>query len=141
MSLSNDDDAIVTEREVRRGIRDKCPTTPEHHCLAYIRHIEHMNLCDVRAARNFVHMTPDSSVDTEAEHWLSTLRDEFVPRQLSSSNVRHFTVQWKSPDGLDIISHDDYLNNFCNTFYSLVQYSILFSCASQMFVYCKVSLR
>ena len=110
--------STVTERELRRAIRDKCPTAAEHHCLAYIRHINDINLTDVRAARNFVDMTSENGVDTEAERLLSELRDDLLPKQLSTTNIRHFSVQWKSPDGLNIISHDDYLNNFCNTFYS-----------------------
>jgi len=110
--------AIVTEREVRRAIRDNCPTAPVNHCLAYVRHIDDIDLADVRAARNFVDMTSDNDVDAEAERLLSELRDDLLPTQLSTSNIRHFTVRWESPEGLDIISHDDYLNNFCNTFYS-----------------------
>ena len=62
-------------------------------------------------------MTSADDVDTEAERLLSELRDDLLPSLLPTSNVRQFTVQWKAPDGLDVVSHDDYLNSFCNTFY------------------------
>jgi len=112
----------VTEREVRRAIRDKCPTSPERHCLAYIRHIDGISLTDVRAVRNFVDLTSENDVDVEAERLLSELRDDLLQTQLPMSNVQHFTVQWKTPGGLNFISHDDYLNDFCNTFYSSVTF-------------------
>jgi len=54
----------VTEREVRRAITDRCPTAPQHHCLAYVRHISDVDLSDARAARNFVDMTSANDVLT-----------------------------------------------------------------------------
>jgi len=111
---------------VRRAIRDKCPTSAERHCLAYVRHIDDVNLSDVRAVRNFVDMTSENDVDVEAGRLLSELRDYLLPTLLSTDNVQHFTVQWKSPSGLDVFSHDDYLNSFCNTFFSSVACCIYF---------------
>ena len=99
----------VTEREVRRAM-----TSSHHHCLAYIRRIDDVNLTDVRAARNFVDMTTQNDVDSEAERLLSELRDNVM----STWNARQFSVQWQSPDGLNIISHDHYLNSLCSDFYS-----------------------
>ena len=117
----------VTEREVRRAIRDRCPTAAERHCLAYIRHIDDVNLSDVRAVRNFVDMTSENDVDVEAERLMSALRDDLLPTLLSTTNVQRFTVHWKSPSGLDVFSHDDYLNNFCSTFFSSVLAAFAFA--------------
>ena len=110
-------DVTVTEREVRRAMADSCSTAPGTDYLAYIRHIDGIDLVDVTAARNFVDMTSDNDVDGDAERLLSELRDDYV---LPACNVQRFTVSWVSPDGLNTVSHEDYLNRFCNTFYSLV---------------------
>jgi len=106
---------------VRRAIADKCSTVaPWRHCLAYVRHIDDIELNDVSAARNFVDMTSEDDVDTEAEMLLSELQDDVLPKYLPLSHIQHFDVQWQSPKGLDVVLHDDYLNSFCNTFYSSV---------------------
>jgi len=105
---------------VRRAITHCCPTAAERHCLAYVRHVTNIDISDVRTARNFVDMTSENDVDAEAGRLLSELRDELLPTRLSASNVRHFTVPWKSPDGLDVISHEDYLSDFSGVFFSLV---------------------
>jgi len=108
---------VVTEREVRRGIINAKDT--QKHCLAYIRNIENINVSSVKFARNFIDMI-GRDVDEEAESLLSILRDELLPTRLADSNIVHFTVEWSREVGLDVDTHRDYLRQFCEIFYRLV---------------------
>ena len=108
----------VTEREVRRGIRDDCPTAADNHCLVYVRHIDHMDIDQYRSVRNFIDMFGKGELDNEAIGLLSALRNELLPTRLPETNVRRFEVDWSNPDGLDLFAHADYIRQFCDTFYS-----------------------
>jgi len=55
----------VTEREVRRGIRDDIPTAAENHCLVYVRCIENMDL-------NLYHCAGTVSDTLSPKTWTST---------------------------------------------------------------------
>jgi len=103
----------VTEREVRRGIINANDT--EKHCLAYIRHIQHMDLSAVNSVRNFVDMI-GNVVDTEADSLLSILREELLPAKLIDSNIARFIVDWSGDQGLDVGTHSEYLQQFCEVF-------------------------
>lgn len=107
----------MTEREVRQGIINAKNT--EDHCLAYVRHIDHVNTSVVVSACNFVDML-SRDVDHEAAALLRRLRDEILPDCLPESNTARFTVDWTGTHGLDQDSHRDYLKQFCAIFYSNV---------------------
>jgi NACHT domain- and WD repeat-containing protein len=108
---------IVTEREIRRGIREDCPTSPENHCLVYVRHIDNMDVNQFRSMRNFIDMFAKNEFDNEAIGLLDSLRNELIPSRLPESNIRRFAVEWKNPDGLDVFGHAEYIRKFCKTFY------------------------
>lgn len=77
-----------------------------------------MDLCLYRSVRNFIDMIDKDQLDTEAIGLLDALRNDLLHSRLASTNIRQFTVSWKSPDGLDVFGHSDYVREFCETFYS-----------------------
>lgn len=68
-----------------------------------------------RYARNFVDMI-GKDVDKEAERLLNSLKDK-VPEKLCSENIVNYTVPWSGKEGIDSVSHADYLVTFCEDFY------------------------
>lgn len=60
-------------------------------------------------------------IDVEAVQLLDSLRFDLLPSVLPDTNIRKFSVDWASPDGLDVFTHADYVKQFCETFYKSVQ--------------------
>ena len=122
----------VTEREVRRGIQTVSQS--RDHCVAYVRHIENMNLSASKSAQLFVDVAPASSaggrleVDPEAGRLLYKLREVLLPSRLASSNIRHFDIETIDDEGIDLIRHGSYLNDFSECFYRQVRiYTVILS--------------
>ena len=76
----------MTEREVRHGVLYPDGAMTKIHTLAYVRHIENMNLSLVRSARNFIDMV-GRDLDQEAIRLLSTLRDEKLVAKMIPENI------------------------------------------------------
>lgn len=57
------------------------------------------------------------SLDTESSKLLGNLRDERVPNKIESTNLQKYTVEWIGREGLDIETHEEYLNHFIAHFY------------------------
>ncbi|CAD6995895.1 unnamed protein product [Ceratitis capitata] len=104
----------VTEREVINGILDVKNT--KNHCLAYVRYINNINLQNLKKASLFVDII-NRSLDTESAKLLGDLRDVRLPNKIESSNMQKYTVEWIGREGLDIETHEEYLNHFISHFY------------------------
>ncbi|XP_055384364.1 NACHT and WD repeat domain-containing protein 2 isoform X2 [Condylostylus longicornis] len=104
----------VTEREVINGILSVKNT--KNHCLAYVRYINNINLQNLKKASLFVDII-NRSLDTESSKLLANLRDERLPAKIESTNMQKYTVEWIGREGLDIETHEEYLNHFIAHFY------------------------
>ncbi|CAD7093198.1 unnamed protein product [Hermetia illucens] len=104
----------VTEREVINGILNVKNT--KNHCMAYVRYINNINLQNLKKASLFVDII-NRSLDTEASKLLANLRDERLPNKIESTNMQKYTVEWIGREGLDIETHEEYLNHFIAHFY------------------------
>ncbi|KAI9580289.1 NACHT and WD repeat domain-containing protein 2 [Glossina fuscipes] len=104
----------VTEREVINGILNVKNT--KNHCLAYIRYINNINLQNLKKASLFVDII-NRSLDTESAKLLGDLRDVRLPNKIETSNLQKYTVEWIGREGLDIETHEEYLNHFISHFY------------------------
>lgn len=104
----------VTEREIINGILDVKNT--KNHCLGYVRYINNINLQNLKKASNFVDIL-NRSLDTEAAKLMSDLRDVRLPNKIEPSNFQKYTVEWIGREGLDIETHEEYLNHFIAHFY------------------------
>ncbi|XP_039965755.1 NACHT and WD repeat domain-containing protein 2 [Bactrocera tryoni] len=104
----------VTEREVINGILNVKNT--KNHCLAYVRYINNINLQNLKKASLFVDII-NRSLDTESAKLLGDLRDVRLPNKIESSNMQKYTVEWIGREGLDIETHEEYLNHFISHFY------------------------
>ena len=82
------------------------------HCLAYIRRINNVNMSAVRCVRNFLDLSGHVT-DDEALSLLTTLRDDKIPACLAAENIVRFTVEWTGSEGIDVRTHADYLEEFC----------------------------
>jgi hypothetical protein len=112
---------LVTEREVRRGINNASQS--RDHCLAYIRHIENVNMSSFKSAQFFIDMVKTASrieIDSEASSLLYDLREVLLPSRLPETNITHFSIEWVGNQGLDYNSHAAYLHQFGETFYNQV---------------------
>uniref|UniRef100_A0A915AE07 Uncharacterized protein n=1 Tax=Parascaris univalens TaxID=6257 RepID=A0A915AE07_PARUN len=107
----------VTEREVIHGILKA--KNPNEHCLCYVRHINNIAISQTRTAAKFVDIV-HNQICTEAQQLLSNLRDERVPAKLNAANIRRSTIEWAGRDGIDNVSHADYIKRFCNDFYESI---------------------
>lgn len=105
---------IVTEREVINGVLSVKNT--KNHCLAYVRYINNINLQNLKKASLFVDII-NRSLDTESAKLLGDLRDNRLPAKIESSNMQKYTVEWIGREGLDIETHEEYLNHFISHFY------------------------
>lgn len=104
----------VTEREVINGVLNVKNT--KNHCLAYVRYINNINLQNLKKASLFVDII-NRSLDTESAKLLGDLRDNRLPAKIESSNMQKYTVEWIGREGLDIETHEEYLNHFISHFY------------------------
>lgn len=104
----------VTEREVINGVLNVRNT--KNHCLAYCRYINNINLQNLKKASLFVDII-NRSLDTESSKLLGNLRDERLPNKIESTNMQKYTVEWIGREGLDIETHEEYLNHFIAHFY------------------------
>ncbi|XP_055855708.1 NACHT and WD repeat domain-containing protein 2 [Episyrphus balteatus] len=104
----------VTEREVINGVLDVKNT--KNHCLAYVRYINNINLQNLKKASLFVDII-NRSLDTESSKLLANLRDERLPNKIETTNMQKYTVEWIGREGLDIETHEEYLNHFIAHFY------------------------
>ena len=100
----------VTEDEIVEGItlnerrRDRC--------LAFIRHINNINLQHPKAWR-FIDMTADKQLDTEAQQLMTSLREETIPQLLPAENILRFEADWSDDGGINERDHAEYLQQFC----------------------------
>ncbi|KFB37533.1 AGAP011163-PA-like protein [Anopheles sinensis] len=104
----------VTEREVINGVLNVKNT--KNHCLAYIRYINNINLQNLKKASLYVDIL-NRSLDTEACKLLADLRDVRVPNRIEASNIQKYTIEWIGREGLDVDTHEEYLNHFITHFY------------------------
>ena len=61
-------------------------------------------------------------MDEEAQRYLSTLRENDLPKALPKKNINIYNVKWSS-QGIDPQrekSHDEYIKNLCQDFYSVL---------------------
>ncbi|XP_039495368.1 NACHT and WD repeat domain-containing protein 2 isoform X2 [Drosophila santomea] len=107
----------VTEREVINGILNVKNT--KNHCLSYVRYINNINLQNLKKASLFVDII-NRSLDTESAKLLSDLRDVRLPAKIEAVNAQKYTVEWIGREGLDIETHEEYLNHFISHFYKNV---------------------
>lgn len=105
---------VVTEREVINGILNVRNT--KNHCLSYVRYINNINLQNLKKASLFVDII-NRSLDTESAKLLADLRDNRLPSKIEASNSQKYTVEWIGREGLDIETHEEYLNHFISHFY------------------------
>lgn len=104
----------VTEREVINGLLNVKNT--KNHTLAYVRYINNINLQNLKKASNYVDIL-NRSLDTEAAKLMSDLRDVRLPAKIEESNFQKYTIEWIGREGLDIETHEEYLNHFIAHFY------------------------
>ncbi|XP_068157619.1 LOW QUALITY PROTEIN: NACHT and WD repeat domain-containing protein 2 [Drosophila tropicalis] len=107
----------VTEREVINGVLNVKNT--KNHCLAYVRYINNINLQNLKKASLFVDII-NRSLDTESAKLLGDLRDTRLPGKIEAANMQKYTVEWIGREGLDIETHEEYLNHFISHFYKNV---------------------
>lgn len=88
----------------------------KNHCLAYIRYINNINLQNLKKASLYVDIL-NRSLDTEACKLLADLRDVRVPNRCEVSNLQKYTIEWIGREGLDVETHEEYLNHFITHFY------------------------
>ncbi|KAK7576572.1 hypothetical protein V9T40_012858 [Parthenolecanium corni] len=104
----------VTEREVINGILNVSNT--KNHCLAYVRHINNINLQNVKKASLFLDII-NRQIDAEASRLLADLRDERLTSKIETTNYQRYVVEWIGREGLDPDTHGEYLQNFITHFY------------------------
>lgn len=104
----------VTEREVINGVLNVKNT--KNHCIAYLRYINNINLQNLKKASLYVDIL-NRSLDTEACKLLADLRDVRVPNRIEVSNLQKYTIEWIGREGLDVETHEEYLNHFITHFY------------------------
>lgn len=107
----------MTEREIERGILKALDV--DEHCLCYIREISNINTTLLRFAGKFVDFA-SRNVDGEAQKLLKALRDDKIPKKLSSTNLTRFCVEWSGKEGIDPETHAEYLEQFCEHFLASV---------------------
>lgn len=88
----------------------------KNHCLAYVRYINNINLQNLKKAANFVDIL-NRSLDTEAAKLMGDLRDVRLSAKVEESNFQKYTIEWIGREGLDIETHEEYLNHFIGHFY------------------------
>ena len=114
---------VVTEDEIYNGIFDL--STPNSHCLCYVREIEelHDNISEAIACR-YIDGDPSnpSQVDKSAQHLLQELKEKKLPIALHQSNMQKFIIPWSS-GGVDpnVLEHRKYLESLCKQVYSDVK--------------------
>ena len=105
----------MTEDEIYNGIFDL--STPNDHCLCYIREIDelHNNIPEAIACR-YVDNDPFSplEVDENAQHLLQQLKEQKLPLALHQSNMHRYSIPWSSV-GVDsnVPEHKAYLESLC----------------------------
>ena len=104
----------VTEREVINGVLKLKET--RNTCIGYIRHIQKINMSNVRTVNKFIDLI-DGEVDKEAAELLSDLRDNRLVKKIHPDNIIKYKLDWSDLDGLNERAHYDYLCEFINHFY------------------------
>ncbi|XP_077997560.1 NACHT domain- and WD repeat-containing protein 1-like [Glandiceps talaboti] len=106
----------VTENEVRHGIINN-PNTSEN-CLCFLREIEDAeSITNNEEARLYIDLNENGSLDTEAQHLLSELKQDKIRKEINVGVFKQWTVPWSS-NGVDptIPQHDEYLQDLCELF-------------------------
>ena len=96
----------VTEDEIVEGIA--LNEKRQDRCLAFIRHINNINLQHPKAWR-FIDMTADKQLDTEAQQLMTSLREETIPQLLPAENIFRFEADWSDDGGINEREHAAYL--------------------------------
>ena len=112
---------LVTEDEIRRGVITA--NSPDKHCFWFNKVIPDLkqNIADKKAASFIDKVWGKNDVDEEAQHYLNTLREVDLPNVLPEENINVYNVKWSS-QGIDPQhepSHDQYIKNLCQDFYSV----------------------
>ena len=125
----------VTEDEIVEGIAQN--DRRKDRCLAFIRHINNINLQHPKAWR-FIDMTADKQLDTEAQQLMTSLREETIPQLLPAENIFRFETDWSDDDGINERDHAAYLQQFCDTFETAIKQQIgwyLFTIPNKKYVH------
>ncbi|PAA84392.1 hypothetical protein BOX15_Mlig005707g1 [Macrostomum lignano] len=105
----------VTERENIHGILTA--ESNHRHTLAFLRQLEGISLENWRTARNFIDMS-GPEVDREAQRLMDDLRDRKIPECLRASSIIRYSQPWVDPSGIHLDTHKEYIDQFCDTFYT-----------------------
>ncbi|KAH3755207.1 hypothetical protein DPMN_189897 [Dreissena polymorpha] len=110
----------VTEAEIFNGIL-KLPDSAADHCLCFVRIIDDITShLDHSKAWRFIDVMTENpkSLDMEAQTILSRLRDEKLVRKLNNFNITRYSVKWSEHEGINRQDHQQYLDNFKDSFYN-----------------------
>ena len=112
---------IVTQEEILEGISSN--RRRQDRCLAFIRHINNINLQHPKAWR-FIDMTADKQLDTETQQLMTSLREETIPQLLPAENIFRLEADWSDDGGINEREHAAYLQQFCDTFKAAIMKQI-----------------
>ena len=99
-----------------RGILNSKDNT--EHTVGFIREIKNINIKLFQHSSKYVDINfAARKVDEEAQEMLSLLRDVKVPEKLDAGSLIYNTIQWSDNEGINKEEHEEYLINFCETFY------------------------
>jgi hypothetical protein len=99
-------------------------TSPDKHCFWFKRVISDLdkNIGDKKAGLFVDKVWGKDAFDEEAQQYLNTLREVDLPNVLPKKNINIYNVKW-STKGIDPEherSHDEYVKNLCQDFYSVL---------------------
>ena len=103
----------MTELEVVKGILEA--SNSGDHTLAFIRSIKNVRFELVRQASRFIDMTVHK-IDSEAQEFLSTLRDQKLVDTLPPENLCKYDVEWNESSGIQLDEKTEYIAEFCSDF-------------------------
>ena len=112
--------ALVTEDEIRRGVITA--VSPDKHCFWFKRVITDINIGEKKAGLFVDKPWGSDTADEEAQTYLTNLREIDLPNVLPETNINVYNVKWSS-QGIDPEneqSHDKYVKNLCQDFYSVL---------------------
>ena len=110
----------MTEDEIRRGIIST--TSPGEHCYWFKRVIGDINIEDKKSGFFVDKIYGKDELDIEAQQNLNILREVDLPNVLPEGNISAYYIKW-SKNGINPsqdMSHDNYINNLCDDFYSVL---------------------
>ncbi|CAF1436617.1 unnamed protein product [Didymodactylos carnosus] len=114
----------VTEKEIIKGILSA--EDANERTLCFIREVTdiHQNLTDKKAS-DYINMINNfQDVDIDAEKSLKRLINDQIPLALNASNIiRSSPIKWAA-GGITRLSHSDYIKEFDEQFFSVVQKQI-----------------